>query len=139
VKGQLPVLSQVPEPFAPFNVVGSHAPGDNRPKRGRWTQSNFAGFCLRHQRIGTRLHLTRSRRLHIKTNEAITRGSHLADQMFSFFFCRDGHGASSKVPVYSKPAQQSRLDGDQKALAGIALRALESAYIIASCGRFDIG
>jgi hypothetical protein len=59
--------------------------------------------------------------------------------MFSFFFCRDGHGASSKVPVYSKSAQQSRLDGDQKALAGIALRALESAYIIARCGRFDLG
>jgi hypothetical protein len=36
---------------------------------------------------------------------------------------------------YSKPAQQSRLDGDQKALAGIALLALESAYIIARCGR----
>ena len=69
----------------------------------------------------------------------LLRGSHLADQMFSFFFRRDGHGASSKAPVYSKPAQQSRLDGDQKALAGIALRALESAFIIARCGRFDMG
>jgi hypothetical protein len=59
--------------------------------------------------------------------------------MFSFFFRWDDHGASSKVPVYSKPAQQWRLDGDQKALAGIALRALESAYIIARCGRFDMG
>jgi hypothetical protein len=67
------------------------------------------------------------------------RGSHLADQVFSFFVRLDGHGASSKVPVYSKPAQQSRLDGNQKALAGIALRTLESGYIIARCGRFDLG
>jgi hypothetical protein len=37
--------------------------------------------------------------------------------MFSFFFRRDGHGASTKVLVYSKAAQQSRLDDDQKALA----------------------
>jgi hypothetical protein len=59
--------------------------------------------------------------------------------MFSFFFRRDGHGASSKVPAYSKPAQQPRLDGDQKALAGIALRALESACIITRCGGFDMG
>jgi hypothetical protein len=59
--------------------------------------------------------------------------------MFSFFFRRDGDGATGKVPFYSKPARQSRLDGDQKALAGIALRALESAYIIAWCGRFDMG
>jgi hypothetical protein len=56
--------------------------------------------------------------------------------MFSFFFRRDGDG---KAPFYSKPAQQSRLDGDQKALAGIALSALESASIVARCGRFDIG
>ena len=59
--------------------------------------------------------------------------------MFSFFFRRDGHGANSKVLVYSKAAQQSRLDDDQKALARIALHALESAYIITRCGRFDIG
>jgi hypothetical protein len=67
------------------------------------------------------------------------RGSHLADQMFSFFVRRDDHGASSKVPAYSEATRRSRLDGDQKALAGIALRALESAYIIARCGRFDLG
>ena len=32
-----------------------------------------------------------------------------------------------------------RLDGDRKALAGIALRAFESAYIVARRGRFDMG
>jgi hypothetical protein len=85
-------------------------------------------------------HLTRSWRLHIETGEArIIRGSHPADQVFSFFVRRNDHGASSKVPVYSEAARRSRSDGDQKALAGIALRTLESAYIIAMCGRFDLG
>jgi hypothetical protein len=31
---------------------------------------HFAGFWLRHQRIGTRFHLTRSRRMQQKTREA---------------------------------------------------------------------
>ena len=139
MKGQLPALSQVPEPFGPFNVVGRV----RRVTTGHNGEDGRRAFCRFLPATSThryRLHLTCSRRLYIKTSEArITPWLHLAGQMFSFFFRRDGHGASSKVPVYSKPAQQSRLDGDQKALAGIALRALESACIITRCGRFDMG
>jgi hypothetical protein len=46
--------------------------------------------------------------------------------------------AISEVPVCSKPAQEPRLDSDREALAGIALRAFESAHIITGRGRFDL-
>jgi len=31
-----------------------HAPGDNRPQRDKMDVADFAGFWLRHQRIGKR-------------------------------------------------------------------------------------
>jgi hypothetical protein len=34
---------------------------------------------------------------------------------------------------------EASLDGNRKTLAGIALRAFESAYVITRCGRFDLG
>jgi hypothetical protein len=48
-------------------------------------------------------------------------------------------GAINEMPVCSKPAQESRLDRDREALAGIALHAFESAHIITRSGRFDLG
>jgi len=39
----------------------------------------------------------------------------------------------------SMSAWKSRLDSDRKALAGIALRAFEGAYVITRCRRLDFG
>jgi hypothetical protein len=47
--------------------------------------------------------------------------------------------AISEAPVCPKAAQESRLDSDREALAGIALLAFESAQIRTGRGRFDLG
>jgi hypothetical protein len=68
-------------------------------------RSYFSGFLLRHQRIGTRGHLTRSRRAKLNGVDSLTRrGSQSATELADV-------RASRALGTFGKPTSRARLTG----------------------------